>query len=142
MKFAGKSITEFELVQLESISKFSNYNDFINDRDKNTNVFGTIIVCEDVFGRTREIISGKYIPCIKVNHNSNNNESIITIPNSPYHGRIINYGLVSAQQLRDYVNTNYTNDYIDKINNFVENANEYYKNNKTSLIKKLLKKIK
>ena len=141
-----RKIIDFDIVKLESINNRSNYQAFIKDENTPKNVFGNIIVCKDLLGRTREIISGKCIPVIKyipiVRSTSNDVliEPMKDVPNSPYRGVKASFKFVAQEEIEEYIRNNNNEEFVEQLNNFIDTSKKCYNKNRNSFVKKLIKR--
>ena len=138
MNIKGRPLVDFDIVELEAININSNYADFVHNCDTPIDVFGRIIVCRDAFDIRREIITGKYIPCIETIYNYELNITTIkSVPKTPYRAKIINTGCVTQSQIDKYFENNNNQMFKDYLKNFIKYAKYCQKNN---FVKKLKKK--
>lgn len=141
MNVFGKSMFDYDKVQLEGINELSDYYEFISGYTTNKCVFGEIIVCQDSLGMPREIISGKYIPCVEKFYDSKfDYYAKVEYPNSPYRGIIKDNSVVTREDIKRYKRKFNNDKFLRYLNNFINMTEMIRSEKEQSFVRKLIKK--
>ena len=138
----GKNYIYFDIVELIGINNMTDYSKFINNIDTPVDTFENIIVVKnDISGKYYEIITGIKIPTIEKTFNPDwDFYPVIDIPRSTYRGNKIDTN-INETIINNYINNNDNEEFRMALLNFINNTKSIKRNNKTNIIKKLVKKV-